>query len=249
MKFGLESSVAIVTGATGGIGQAIVQEFVEAGAAVVIGFGSQTDKAQELAAKMTALGGRVAVAQADVATASGAATLAQTAVEHFGRIDILVNNAGITRDGLLIRMKEPDWDAVVDTNLKSVYLCVQAAARQLLRSQCGRIINMASVAGLLGNVGQANYAAAKAGMIGLTKTLAREFASRKITANAIAPGFIETEMTAVLPIELRDKLLAQIPLQCFGQPEDVARVARFLASAEASYITGQTIQVDGGLVM
>jgi len=245
----LSSRVAVVTGASGGIGQAIGIKFVVAGAAVVIGYSRSADKAEALAAQLSAKGGRTLVQQADVATSAGAKALVAAAVEHFGGLDILVNNAGITRDGLFMRMKEQDWDDVVDTNLKSVYFCVQAASRQLLRSPYGRVINMASVAGLIGNLGQANYAAAKAGMIGLTKTLAREFSSRQVTVNAVAPGFIETEMTAGLRADIKERLLAQVPLGRLGKPEDVAELCLFLASESASYITGQVIQVDGGLVM
>lgn len=245
----LRDRVAIVTGASGGIGQAIARTLAAAGAAVVVGYSTNAQKAQMLCTELTERGLQATPVQADVSTAAGGTTLVKAAVDQFGGLDIVVNNAGITRDGLFLRMKETDWDAVIDTNLKSVYHCVQAASRQLLRSRYGRVINIASVSGLMGNVGQANYAAAKAGMMGLTKTLAREFASRQVTINAVAPGFIETEMTAALGDEVKMRLLGQIPLSRFGQPQDVADLCLFLASDDSSYITGQIIQVDGGLVM
>ena len=250
MTFGsLLDKVAVVTGGTGGIGHAIVDAFVDAGAKVVIGYSSNQAKAAELVDTVLQKGGQAYAVQADVATAEGAKTLISSAIEQFGQLDFLVNNAGITRDGLVMRMKETDWDLVLDTNLKSVFLLVQAASRYLLRSGQGRIINISSVVGLTGNAGQANYTAAKAGVIGLTKTLAREFASRQVTVNAIAPGFIDTEMTAGLPSDLKTSMLKEIPLSRLGQPDDVAALVRFLASNEAAYITGQVLAVDGGLAM
>lgn len=245
----LSDRVAVVTGGTRGIGRAIVKKLAAAGAKVVIGYATNSAQAETFLAEIRERGSEAVIVQADVATAMGAKDLVAAATTQFGGLDILVNNAGITRDGLVMRMKEMDWDLVLDTNLKSVFLLTQAASRSLLRSPHGRIINITSVVGMLGNAGQANYTAAKAGMIGLTKTLAREFASRKVTVNAVAPGFIATDMTAALPEDVKTDTLRQIPLARFGEPDDVAGVVRFLASDEAAYITGQVMTVDGGLAM
>lgn len=249
MNESLKDRVALVTGGSGGIGRAVVEELVSEHAKVVIAYSSNVAKATELADRLTAQGAQVAIAQADVSTSDGAKALVDMAVKQFGHLDILVNNAGMTKDGLFLRMKEADFDMVLSVNLKSAFLCTQAAARQLLRSPHGRVINMSSVVGITGNIGQANYVAAKAGLIGLTKTLARELASRGVTVNAIAPGYIETDMTAGLTPDIQTKLFEQIPLQRLGQPHDVAALVRFLASDDAAYITGQVLQVDGGLAM
>ncbi|OAG93389.1 3-oxoacyl-[acyl-carrier-protein] reductase [Ferroacidibacillus organovorans] len=245
----LQNRVAIVTGASGGIGSATARELAEAGTRLVLAYHHGGERAEALAAEIRARGGECTVAQADVSTKEGAGILAKTAVEAYGGIDILVNNAGVTRDGLFLRMKEEDWDQVIDTNLKSVFLCSQAASKYLMRSAYGRIINIGSVVGLTGNAGQANYVAAKAGLVGLTKTLARELAARKVTVNVIAPGYITTRMTESIAPELSEKMAEQIPLGRLGQPGDVAALIRFLAGDRASYITGQVLQVDGGLVM
>ncbi|MCI0184149.1 MAG: 3-oxoacyl-[acyl-carrier-protein] reductase [Acidibacillus sp.] len=249
MNESLKDRVALVTGGSGGIGRAVVEELVSEHAKVVIAYSSNVAKATELADRLTAQGAQVAIAQADVSTSDGAKALVDVAVKQFGHLDILVNNAGVTKDGLFLRMKEADFDMVLSVNLKSAFLCTQAASRQLLRSPHGRVINMSSVVGITGNIGQANYVAAKAGLIGLTKTLARELASRGVTVNAIAPGYIETDMTAGLTPDIQTKLFEQIPLQRLGQPHDVAALVRFLASDDAAYITGQVLQVDGGLAM
>jgi 3-oxoacyl-[acyl-carrier protein] reductase len=247
MKFG--NQVAIVTGAGRGIGHAIALRLASEGARVAVV--SRTEQNAERTAKeINGKHAGLAVAYAvDVADTAAVKALGERIVAEFSRVDILVNNAGLTRDGLSMRMSEADWDAVLDTNLKGAFNFMQAVMRTMLKQRSGRIINIASVAGLMGNAGQANYAASKAGLIGLTKTIAREVASRHITCNAVAPGFITTDMTEVLPEEVKKGVIGQIPLGTFGEPDDIANAVAFLASAEAKYITGQTLTVDGGMVM
>lgn len=245
----LANRVAIVTGASGGLGRAIATALAAEGAAVVINYARNAQAAQELVQALEAKGGKALAVQADVATLDGAEALVKASQEAFGKVDILVNNAGINRDGLLMRMKEEDWDSVLDTNLKGVFLCTRAVARPMLKARSGRIINIGSVSGLVGTAGQANYAAAKAGMIGLTRSTARELGSRGITANCVAPGAIEAGMLLELSEEQRAAYLKQIPLERFGKPEDVAAAVVFLAGPAGAYITGQTLAVDGGLTM
>ncbi len=244
----LEGKVAIVTGAGRGIGKAIAVRLSTEGASLMLN--SLSESASKVAEEITAAGGKAIAVQGDVSAPADVTKLIEAAMAAYGRIDILVNNAGITRDGLLMRMTEEEWDSVLDTNLKSVYLCCRAALRPMLKSRGGgRIINISSVIGLSGNAGQANYAASKAGMIGFTKSLAKELASRQVTVNAIAPGFIVTDMTAGISEEAKQSLIKRIPLGSLGAPEDVAAVAAFLTSDEARYITGQTLTVDGGMTL
>lgn len=245
----LTDKVALVTGASGGIGRSVSVALAKAGADVVINYSGNLAKAEEVQKEVEALGRRAMCIKADISSVDEVSAMMKTVVKNFGKIDILVNNAGITRDGSLLMMKEEDWDAVLNTNLKGVFLCTKAAAKLMLKKKYGRIINIASVVGLIGNVGQANYSAAKAGVIGLTKTSARELAARNITVNAVAPGFIQTKMTDVLPEEVKTNMLSQIPLARLGTPDEVADAVLFLASDKASYITGQVISVNGGMVM
>ncbi|MFS8640149.1 MAG: 3-oxoacyl-[acyl-carrier-protein] reductase [Symbiobacteriaceae bacterium] len=245
----LSTQVAIVTGATGGLGRAISLALAREGAAVVVNYARSAERAAELVEEITAQGGEALAVQADVGTPEGAEALVKAALDRFGRVDILVNNAGINRDALIVRMKESDWDDVLHTNLKGAFLCIKAVARPMMKARYGRIINIGSVAGLAGNVGQANYAAAKAGLVGLTRAAARELGSRNITVNCIAPGAIDAGMLLELTEEQRNSFLRQIPLERFGRPEDVAAAVVFLAGPGAAYITGQTIAVDGGLTM
>lgn len=245
----LTDKVALVTGASGGIGRSVSIALAKAGADVVINYSGNLAKAEEVQKEVEALGRRSMVIKADISSADEVSAMMKAAVKSFGKIDILVNNAGITRDGSLLMMKEEDWDAVLNTNLKGVFLCTKTAAKLMLKKKYGRIINIASVVGLIGNAGQANYSAAKAGVIGLTKTSARELAARNITVNAVAPGFIRTKMTDVLPEEVKESMLSQVPLARLGTPDEVADAVLFLASDRASYITGQVISVNGGMVM
>ncbi len=245
----LGGKVAIVTGASRGIGRAIALKFAQAGAKVVINYAGNLAAAEEVLESITCLKGEALIVQGDVAKAADVDNLIKQTVERFGRIDILVNNAGITRDNLLMRMKEDDWDAVLDTNLKGVFHCTKAVSKIMMKQRYGKIINMTSVFGVMGNAGQANYAAAKAGVIGFTKSMAKELASRNINVNAIAPGFIATDMTQGLTDQVKTAMEASIPFARLGQPDDVGDAALFLASDFSSYITGQTFHVDGGMVM
>ncbi len=245
----LEEKIALVTGGSRGIGRAIALGLAEAGAHVMITYRSAADEAAKVVSEIIAQGRKSEAYQGDAAELDRSREIVETIVGQHRRLDILVNNAGITRDGLLLRMAEADWDAVLDTNLKSVFAMTKAAVRTMVSQRSGKIINITSVAGVMGNAGQANYAAAKAGMIGFTKSMAKELASRGIQVNAVAPGFIETAMTAALNDEQRKKLGAVIPLGRMGTPAEIAGVVRFLASPEADYITGQVICVDGGMVM
>jgi 3-oxoacyl-[acyl-carrier protein] reductase len=244
----LSTRVAIVTGSGQGIGREIALALAEHGASVVIS-DINAASASKVAAEIVANNGKSIAVTANVTAQEEVARLAEQTISAFGQIDILVNNAGITRDTLLMRMSDADWDQVLTTNLKGAFLCTQAAVRHMIKQRWGRIINIASIVGLIGNAGQANYAAAKAGLIGLTKTTAREFAAREVTANAIAPGFIDTEMTRKLSDNAKQEFLRQIPLGYPGTPRDVANAVCFLASEEAHYITGHVLNVDGGMVM
>lgn len=245
----LTGKVALVTGASRGIGRAIALTLAEAGADVAINYSGNEAKAMEVVAEVEKLGRKAIAIKANVANAQEVEDMVNQVLDSFGKLDILVNNAGITRDNLIMRMKEEDWDAVIDTNLKGVFNCIKAVTRPMMKQRSGRIINISSVVAVAGNPGQANYTAAKAGVIGLTKTTAKELASRGITVNAIAPGFIETDMTDVLSENVRSEMMKAIPLGRLGKPEDVAKAVRFLASPDADYITGQLLHVDGGMVM
>jgi 3-oxoacyl-[acyl-carrier protein] reductase len=243
------SPVAIVTGGTRGIGLAIAKRLADDGYDLVLTYRGDAVVAGAARDALQSSGRRISVVSSDVSDAESAGSLIETTVNEFGRLDALINNAGITRDTLIMRMSEQDWDAVLSTNLKGAFLCSKAAIRPMLRQRAGRIVNMTSVVGLVGNAGQANYAAAKAGLVGLTKSLAKEVGSRSITVNAIAPGFIDTRLTEVLSDELKDTLLKTIPLGRFGTPEDVSGAVSFLLSRDASYITGHVLTIDGGLFM
>jgi len=245
----LEHKVALVTGGSRGIGKAIALTLAEAGAKVAITFRQATAEAQSVVDEMKKKGADGVAYQSDAAVHTEAADIVAKVVAQFGRLDILVNNAGITRDGLLMRMSEDDWDAVLATNLKSVFNFSKAACRQMMSQRAGKIINIASVSGVVGNPGQTNYAASKAGMIGFTKSLARELGSRNIQVNAVAPGYIETDMTAKLTPEQQQALMNNVPLKRLGKPGDVASVILFLSSPDSDYMTGQVLCVDGGMVM
>ncbi|PWK12769.1 3-oxoacyl-[acyl-carrier-protein] reductase [Tumebacillus permanentifrigoris] len=245
----LKDKVALVTGGSRGIGRAICLELAEQGAKVVVNYAGSQSAAEEVVALIKENGGEAIAVQGDVASYADVEKIVAATTETFGRVDIVVNNAGITRDNLLIRMKEEEWDSVLNTNLKGVFNVTKAVARPMMKQRAGRIINITSVVGLIGNAGQANYVSAKAGVIGLTKSNAKELASRGITVNAIAPGYIETDMTDKLTEDVRSKLFEAIPLARLGRPEDIAHTVSFLASDRAGYITGQVLTVDGGMVM
>ena len=248
-NFSLENKVAVVTGGSRGIGRAIALEFAERGAAVVVNYNKSPESAEEVVKKIQEAGGKAAAFQADVSDFKQAEALIKFAIDTFGDLSILVNNAGITRDQLIMMMPEADWDAVINTNLKSTFNCSKAAVKHMMRKRTGRIINMASVAGQMGNPGQTNYSASKGGQISFTKALAREVAARNITVNAIAPGFVDTEILDAMTPENLAAALKLVPLGRKGQPEEIAFTASFLASDGAAYITGQVIGVDGGMAM
>ena len=245
----LGGKVALVTGASRGIGRAIALRLAGEGAKVAINYAGNTAKAEAVKAEIEQNGGEAILVQADVADSRAVEAMVAKVTEAFGQIDILVNNAGITRDGLLMRMKEEDFDAVVNINLKGVFHCTKTVSKLMMKKRSGRIINMASVVGIMGNAGQTNYAAAKAGVIGFSKSAAKELAARGITVNVVAPGFIDTDMTAAMTDKAKELTLTGIPMKKMGTPEDVANAVLFLASDCASYITGQTVNVDGGMVM
>ena len=241
--------IAIVTGAGRGIGKEIAKTLAAKGALVIVNYCGSAKRAEETVQEIEAAGGKAEALQCDISDFTKAGEMMDYVIKTYGRVDILVNNAGITRDGLLMKMSEEDFDKVIDVNLKGAFNTIRFASRQMLKQKSGRIINLSSVVGVAGNAGQANYASSKAGIIGLTKAAAKELASRGITVNAIAPGFIETDMTDALPEKVKESTVSQIPLARFGRPEDVAKLAAFLASEASGYITGQVIHVDGGMVM
>jgi 3-oxoacyl-[acyl-carrier protein] reductase len=245
----LKDKCAIVTGASKGIGKAIALKLASLGANIVINYRSSESEALKLKEEIISKGVKCIAVQGDVSKFDDAANIVKAALDNFGAVDILVNNAGVTKDTLLLRMKEEDFNFVVDTNLKGTFNCIKQVTPLMLKQRSGRIINISSIVGLIGNAGQVNYAASKAGIIGMTKSLAKEVGSRGITVNAVAPGFIETDMTDVLSDKIKDSLLTNIPLGKLGKPEDVAKAVAFLSSDDASYITGQVINVDGGMVM
>lgn len=245
----LEGKVALVTGASRGIGREIALELAREGASVAVNYAGSEAKALEVVDEIKAMGRDAFAIQADVSNSESVTDMAKETIERFGKLDILVNNAGITKDNLLMRMKESEWDDVININLKGVFLCTKAVTRQMMKQRSGRIINISSIVGVSGNAGQANYVAAKSGVIGLTKTTAKELSSRGITVNAVAPGFITTDMTDKLNEDVKTEMLKQIPLARFGEPKDIARTVIFLASEDSAYMTGQTLHIDGGMVM
>ncbi|APC42459.1 3-oxoacyl-[acyl-carrier-protein] reductase [Clostridium estertheticum] len=245
----LKGKTAVVTGASRGIGRAIALKLAKHGANVVVNYRNSVDAVQEVVKEIEDLGVKVLAIQADISSYDDVENMIKKSVEEFGSIDILVNNAGITKDGLLMRMKEADFDSVIDINLKGAFNCTRHVAAIMLKQRSGRIINISSVSGITGNAGQVNYSAAKAGIIGMTKSVAREFGGRGVTCNAVAPGYIQTDMTEDLSAKVKDTIMGTIPLKRLGRPEDVANLVAFLATDEAAYITGQVINVDGGMAM
>ena len=245
----LQGKCALVTGGSRGIGRAVCLELARQGARVAVNYAGNAAAAQETVEACRALGAEAFAIQADVAGAAESEAMVKEVLARFGRLDILVNNAGVTRDGLMLTMKEADWDAVLDTNLKGAFHCMKAVYRPMMKQKYGRIVNLSSIVGLRGNAGQANYAASKAGLIGLTKSLAKELAARNVTVNAVAPGFIDTDMTAALPEKAREAMLSTIPMGRLGQAEDVARAVAFFAGEGAGYVTGQVLCVDGGMAV
>mgnify|MGYP002715357943 CR=1 FL=1 len=245
----MQKQVALVTGASRGIGRAIAVKLASRGIMVIVNYNGSEERAQEVVKEIQTSGGQAEAIKCNVAAADEVKEMFSAIMEKHGRIDILVNNAGITRDGLLVRMTEEEFDQVLDTNLKGAFYCIKSAARPMIKQRGGRIVNISSVSGIMGNAGQANYSASKAGLIGLTKSAARELASRGITVNAVAPGFIETDMSEALADSVKEAAMEQIPLRSFGKPEDIAEAVAFLASKENGYITGQVIHVDGGMAM
>ncbi len=245
----LENRVALVTGAGRGIGRAIALKLASEGAIVIVNYNGSESRAKEVVSQITEQGGKAATYQCNVADFAACGQMMETIIKDYGHLDILVNNAGITKDNLLMKMSEEEFDQVIDINLKGAFHCMKHVSRQMIKQRQGRIINISSVSGVSGNAGQANYSASKAGIIGLTKTVAREMAARGITVNAIAPGFIQTEMTDVLSDKIKESILEKIPMKQFGVPEDIGEMVLFLASDKARYITGQVICVDGGMVM
>lgn len=245
----LKGKTAVVTGASRGIGRAIAIKLARLGVNIVVNYRNSYDAVQEVVKEIQALGARALAVQCDISSYNDVENMMKKSMEEFGSIDILVNNAGITKDGLLMRMKEEDFDSVIDINLKGAFNCTRHISAIMLKQRSGRIINISSVSGLTGNAGQVNYSSAKAGILGMTKAVARELAGRGVTCNAVAPGYIQTDMTEGLSEKVRDTIMSAIPLKRLGTPEDVANTVAFLASEEASYITGQVINVDGGMVM
>ena len=245
----LQGKCALVTGGSRGIGRAVCLELARQGARVAVNYAGNAAAAEETVKACEALGAEAFAIQADVADAAASEAMVKEVLARFGRLDILVNNAGVTRDGLMPMMKEADWDAVLDTNLKGAFHCMKAVYRPMMKQKYGRIVNLSSIVGLRGNAGQANYAASKAGLIGLTKSMAKELAARNVTVNAVAPGFIDTDMTAALPEKAREAMLTTIPMGRLGQAEDVAKAVAFFAGDESAYVTGQVLCVDGGMAV